>query len=164
MRRTLEFDQIKATGGSMKPRIYIACRFSRKNEAKEIRERLQRLGYIVTSRWLDTEWEEQTEDGTSSAAPPEKREEFAIKDRDDVYDADLILSLTENPKTKSYGRGGRHVEFGMGVALGKRLAIVGQCEHIFHHLPNVRRYDNIQDFIYDLMHTTVFDRIKAAFG
>jgi hypothetical protein len=36
----------------------------------------------------------------------------------------------------------RHTEFGIGLALGKRLILVGEHrEHVFHYLPVVEVYE-----------------------
>jgi hypothetical protein len=38
------------------------------------------------------------------------------------------------------GKGGRHVEYGLALGLGKRLIICGPRENIFHTLPQVEHY------------------------
>lgn len=118
----------------MTMKIYLCARYSRRNELRAVREELQRQGHTVTSRWLDTEWEEKDSAG-SSAAPPEYRHEFAVKDIEDVVAADCLIAFTEPPR--SSGRGGRHVEFGAALALGKRLIVVGCRENLFYHHPRV---------------------------
>jgi nucleoside 2-deoxyribosyltransferase len=56
----------------------------------------------------------------------------------DVLSADSIIAFTEEPR--SDGRGGRHVEFGVAVAMGKRLIVVGPRENAFHCLSEVAVY------------------------
>ena len=48
--------------------------------------------------------------------------------------------MTEKYGTATTG-GGRHVEFGYGLALGKIMICVGEREHVFAHLPSIRFFD-----------------------
>ena len=109
--------------------VYFAARFSRRDELNGYRAELEALGIVVTSRWLATE--------------PRVRFEYSdddwralgLIDQEDVLAADTLVSFTEPPGAG--GNGGRHVELGMALALGRRVILVGQREHIFHHLPEV---------------------------
>jgi hypothetical protein len=111
-------------------KAYLASRYSQREVLKAYREDLRRIGVEVTSRWLDTDW--PFERG-SSATPPEHREKYAVIDMEDIIAADMVISFSANGK----GRGGRHVEFGVGLALKKMMILVGDPEHIFHHHPSV---------------------------
>jgi hypothetical protein len=115
-------------------KIYLASRFSRREQLRSVADELRRLGHVITSRWLETEWVNRPDE--SSAAPPEYREKYAVIDAEDVREADCVISFTEPPGPGS-GRGGRHVEFGLASAWGKRLIVVGYRENLFHHLPGV---------------------------
>lgn len=123
--------------------VYLCARYSRRDELRGVREVLIGLGHKVTSRWLDTEWNETEREGEvySSAAPPERRAEFAVKDMEDIADSCTLIAFTESPR--SGGRGGRHVEFGAALALGLRVIVVGPAENLFHHHPTIERFDNI---------------------
>lgn len=72
-------------------------------------------------------------------------DEAAQEDIDDINSADGIISFTEELKTLTDSRGGRHVEFGYGLALGKRMIIVGWRENVFHHLPGVEFYETWEE-------------------
>ena len=48
-----------------------------------------------------------------------------------------MVSFTEG----GGGKGGRHVEFGLGLAQGKRMIIVGPREHVFHTADGVEQFD-----------------------
>lgn len=115
-------------------KIYLCARYSRRDELKIHRQFLIEHGHTVTSRWLDSPWEEKDATG-SSAAPEAYREEFAVKDLEDVEACDCLIAFTEEPRTN--GRGGRHVEFGAALALKKRIILIGPYENIFHHHPSV---------------------------
>lgn len=122
-------------------KIYLASRYSRRSQLCEIRDELVRMGHVVTSRWLDTEWDRQSPDG-SSAAPPEYRREYAEIDLQDVSAADVVANFTEKPGLANAGRGGRHVEFGYALALGKQVVVIGHRENLFHEHPSVVFFDS----------------------
>lgn len=119
-------------------KIYLAARYSRRDSMRLLRDELVRMGHTVTSRWLETEWANRPDQ--SSAAPPEYREKYAEIDMEDVKAADCVINFTEAPGDSSLG--GRHVEFGLAVAWGKRLVVVGHRENLFHHLPGVEFYES----------------------
>lgn len=111
--------------------IYLASTYGQMHEMRMVAEKLRAAGHTVTSRWIDGD-----EEGLS-------REKAALMDIADVAYSDIIMSFTLPPKTPHTG-GGRHVEFGYGYALGKRMLIVGQIgEHVFHHLPSIEHYENL---------------------
>lgn len=118
-------------------KVFLSSRFSRKGELLHLRTLLQLNGFEVCSRWLDTEWNqtERENEVYSSAAPPDRLEEYSQIDRDDVVNCDVFIGFTESPRSQT--RGGRHVEFGIAVALKKKLIMVGPRENIFHSLPEV---------------------------
>lgn len=113
----------------MKPKvkIYIATLYSRREEMIPYADDLRAHGFEVTSRWVYG-----GEEGLD-------RTDIAMVDLEDVLAADIILSFTSPHGTPTQG-GGRHVEFGIGVASGKVLALVGERENVFHHLPSVKQY------------------------
>jgi hypothetical protein len=60
--------------------------------------------------------------------------QLAAIDREDVERADALLFSTD----VTGGAGGaRHVEFGIGLALGKRIIVVGKAENLFQRLNEV---------------------------
>lgn len=125
-------------------KIYLAGRYGRRQQLREVRKSLVDLGYEVTSSWLDTDFE----GGVGSAhAPPEMREKIALTNLKDLTRADAVVSFTEEPDSTQGKRGGRHVEFGMAVAMNKRLIVIGHRENVFHHLPQVESYPTIWDLI-----------------
>lgn len=107
-------------------KIYIASFFNTRQRLRPIRDELWKLGYEITSTWLD------------ETAKPHgmKLHEFfrklAIKDIAEIYRADILIIDTIDVTP----RGGREVEF--GVALGsfqnKLLYLVGPTRNVFHEL------------------------------
>lgn len=134
--------------------VYLASRYSRREELCGYRSQLQALGYNVKARWLDgqhqisdggqpigEEGEKLVEgdDGSTNIRSAELRAQFAREDYEDVSGASLVISFTEPPRSNA-SRGGRHVEFGIALASGARVVAVGYRENIFHWLPAVEFY------------------------
>jgi hypothetical protein len=109
--------------------VYFAARYSRREELNGYRSELEALGIVVTSRWLATEPRMRSE------YSDEDWRNLGLIDQEDVLAADALVCFTEPPGDG--GSGGRHVELGMALALGRRVIVVGRREHIFHHLPEV---------------------------
>ena len=119
-------------------RIYLASRYSRFRELQEYRAQLEAIGHTVTSRWINGD--HQIDDaGLSAQAKESERIRFAQEDRDDLFGADCIISFTEPPRS-NHSRGGRHVEHGMALALGKKVIVIHYRENIFHCLPEIEFY------------------------
>jgi len=55
------------------------------------------------------------------------------EDGDDVAAAQLLIAFTEAPRSVR-SRGGRHVEYGIALALRKPVWLVGPRENVFHAL------------------------------
>lgn len=126
-------------------KIYIAARFSRRPECNDLAHQLQALGHTITSRWVKPDSDHVMPTGLSKQAADDERRRFALEDYEDVIYCDTMISLMEEPRSNS--RGGRHVEFGMGLALDKRMYIVGPRETVFHHLPKVRHFDTAEELV-----------------
>ncbi len=82
----------------------------------------------------------------------EKRQRFAEEDYQDLCTCAVTISFTEIPRT-STSRGGRHVEFGIALALGQQVWVVGPRENVFHCLPDVKSFDAWEDVMSHLRNT-----------
>ncbi len=114
-------------------KIYLAARYSRREELVGYAEELRAAGHIITSRWLRGRHEHK---GPEALMPLEHRELWALENNEDILSSDCVVSFTE-PEDSPYGRGGRHVEFGLALATGRRLVVVGHRENIFHCVRSV---------------------------
>ncbi|MDD3983954.1 MAG: hypothetical protein PHU54_08445 [Candidatus Omnitrophica bacterium] len=135
-------------------KAYIAARYDRREEMCGYAQQLRELGHTVTSQWLlgthqlhdnahkvdNPEWYHPDEGITMDAAP------FAMEDILDIDAADTLIFFSEPPDVYSK-RGGRHVEYGIALALGIRLVVIGPRENVFHCLPQVERYDNWDEYV-----------------
>lgn len=121
-------------------RIYIAARYDRRFEMLGVAASLMRVGHEVTSRWI-----EGGRGGDSELVA-------GLEDVGDLANADCLVTFTEQPErgVAWAARGGRHVEFGIALACGKRLCVVGPRENVFHHMPSVEVYTTVADLIVGL--------------
>ena len=125
--------------------IYLASRFSRNDEMRGVRDVLVGLGHTVTSRWIDLHGGDQQESAAAEVlnSDPASVAHFGQHDLADIDGADTLISFTG-----SGGKGGRHIEFGYGLARGMRMIVVGPRENIFHTLPQVEHYENWKQLAY----------------
>jgi hypothetical protein len=130
--------------------FYLASRYSRREELCRYRSQLNHIfkaiGWKVQARWLDGEhqWDGKmlevanAYEGGADQIPPEAAR-FAEDDWEDVLAADIVINFTEQPRSPNgFGRGGRHVEYGIALGMGKQVIVVGHRENIFHLLPVVQ--------------------------
>ena len=126
-------------------KVYLAARYSRRQEMLGVRDVLEAFGHEITSRWINSD--HQVDDkGLSVEAEHSERVRFAIEDWKDLQDADWVLNFTEPPRSTN-SRGGRHVELGGALALGKRCIVIGPRENVFHCLPQVELFKTWRDFV-----------------
>lgn len=132
-------------------KIYLAARYSRREELCDYRRQLQDMGHEVQCRWLDGpkqisdtgipigEAGEALIEGSGAEAAI-LRAGMAQDDWEDVVGAEVVINFTETPRSTP-NRGGRHVEFGIALAGGARVLVVGHRENIFHWLPTVEFHE-----------------------
>lgn len=115
-------------------KFYLASRYSRIEEMQAVRADLAAAGHEVTARWVNGNHQVSDDELTTELSA-----QFAHEDAEDLAAADTVISFTESPRCGPT-RGGRHVEFGLALALGKRVIVVGHRENVFHSLPAVEFY------------------------
>lgn len=111
-------------------RIYIAAPYPERKRAVEVGRQLEQMGHQVTSRWL-TIFDQEGHYG-------------AMMDLEDIIACDVLLALNAE-EWRNKGSGGRHIEFGYALALGRSLVILGARTSIFHHLHGVRCIERVED-------------------
>jgi hypothetical protein len=122
--------------------VYLCSRYSRFPEMQKYADQLRGIGFKVSSRWI--EGNHQLQDGVSTQAADEEGKRFALEDWDDLKRAGIVIAFTEPPRGNN-SRGGRHVEYGAALAMGKRCIVIGTRENVFHLLPQVERFDAFED-------------------
>jgi hypothetical protein len=116
-------------------RFYVAARFERQAEARELADELVLSGFRVTSRWLHAP-------GISLDDPAAARL-WAERDLEDLFRADVYLLLSDDIP----GRGGKDFEGGVAYAFRRRIIVVGPPAHVFHYLSNVERLPSVEAFL-----------------
>lgn len=120
-------------------KIYLAGKYSRKQEFLGYAAELVSLGHDVVSSWLWTSLDDPQAKAVELATesiPQEEGEYFAGKDLADLYSADLMIIFTEPARAEGKDRGGRHVEFGYALGMDRDIDIivVGPRENVFYCL------------------------------
>jgi hypothetical protein len=123
-------------------RWYLAASFTRQEEMREFRNALLAAGEEVQARWVTSDDHKMEDQPTDDA-----RARCAIEDLDDIAKSDGIINFTNNVGQGKRNRGGRHAEFGVGLALNKRMVLIGPREHVFHYLPSVEIYSDFDAFM-----------------
>jgi nucleoside 2-deoxyribosyltransferase len=121
-------------------KIYLAAQYSWRDQMKDHAKQLTEAGFVVTSSWL-------RERSPLNVDLNEESDRFlrghAENDLRDITEADIIISFTVSPVTLTK-RGGRHVEFGIGLAQGKQMIVCGPKENIFHYLPEIKQFNTFE--------------------
>lgn len=121
-------------------RVYIAAPWPLRKDAAQLRAQLAVAGIGCTSNWIDVE---------KRTASDVQRIKMAQMDLGDVRDADALVLL--NPDSyENKGTGGRHVEVGYALALGRRVIVFGSISNIFHHLPEVTIINTLEALVEQL--------------
>lgn len=130
------------------PRPYLASPFSRQREMADYAIELRARGIEPCSTWHDR-WEPGDDSQTQFFA------EYAEIDLVDLRGGDSLILFTDTVGR----RGGLHVEFGIALAYGYDLAVVGPRTHIFSHLPSVLQFDS-WNYLIDKLTSTgyIWDR------
>lgn len=123
--------------------VYLAGRYSRKNELRECAKELEACGWFVTSSWLK---EPHNPNAQLKEFDDQALRELAEADLDDIRQAATMVFFAE-PQDVQPPRGGRHVEFGYALAHDLRLVVIGAKENIFHFLSDVTVYPTWKDFV-----------------
>lgn len=139
-------------------RIYLAARYSRREELCGYREQLRTLGHEVCAVWLNGKHQIGRDgnpigdhgetlvesDGGDAVEAALLRQKFAAEDFRDVAMCDLLIAFTE-PTDTTAKRGGRHVEMGIALGMMKRVWVVGHRENLFCWLEDVRFFPDFAD-------------------
>lgn len=145
----------------LRPKVYLAARYSRIDELNGYKADLEALGYQVPARWLLGE--HRMIDGQ----PGPQNEGFAKDDWRDIEQASVFVAFTEDPRTAA-SRGGRHVEFGIALTLREirsrtlatppdaglvpdpdlpwpEIHVVGPKENVFYYLAACQHHESWGD-------------------
>lgn len=101
--------------------VYLAARYSRNEEMRRIRDGLESMGHLVTSRWIDCHAGKFLSSFTTEQLndDPEYCATIAQKDLEDINVADVVI-------------------------------LVGSREHVFHTLPEKQCFQNWDELVTSL--------------
>lgn len=117
-------------------KVYLAAQYHRKHEIASFAQQLRDSGLEVISSWTDEVYSPLAQLGEIGEAD---LREIAERDINEVMRADAVVlfSVSDQEQTR---RNGRMVEFGVGLALDKRMIVCGPRENIFHYITDVEVY------------------------
>lgn len=124
-------------------KVYLAARYSRRDELRALASHFRLAGFMVTSRWLYEDKPLNTQLGDDS---PIFYQETAQVDLDDIDKADTLVFFAEDPHV-GVPRGGRHWECGYAYAKGKRIITIGGPENIFGYLSSILNFPTLNAFL-----------------
>lgn len=122
-------------------RAYLAAAYSRRERIQKVAAYLESKGVEIVSTWLQETYSPTIDIRT---LPGGINQALAEKDIEEIRSCDTLIFFAEEQDAQP-PRGGRHVEFGVALGLGKRVVVVGAKENIFHHLPLVEVIPSITD-------------------
>lgn len=135
----------KPLGGSKITHIkkwYFAGQFARLEELRSKAVSARALAdLIVMSRWLN-----QNPSSGYAGGSADTGRGFAERDLEDIMAADGFLFFAEDP-TIGIPRGGRHIEMGYALAVGKVIEVIGPVENVFHMLEDIVHYTTFEEWL-----------------
>jgi nucleoside 2-deoxyribosyltransferase len=124
-------------------RIYIAAAYSRKFSVQDAAAILEAKGHDVVSTWHQEIYLPTVQ---LKELSPGVLRDLAFRDIKELSDCDTLVFFAE-PQESQPPRGGRHVEFGIALALGKRIIVIGEAENLFHYWPKVEVMDSLDGVV-----------------
>lgn len=124
--------------------IYLCTSFSRRAEMREVRAQILEIrglrgfsNHNVVSSWIDSTHEDPLLKTLYDIEERKKHYIAITRCYNEVKRCDTLIHFTGTVSI------GRHVEWGIAWAMGKRRVIVGPLEHIFHVDPGIHaRFPN----------------------
>ncbi len=123
-------------------KLYVSGTLTLMKKRREDAAVLRGHGFDVTSNWL-------YEPELRVSDPDHEEWELRARANDDVEDitrADAIVLFTEGKSTS----GGRDVEFGIALALRKRLFVIDGGYNVFHRRAEAEHFDDLGQLILKL--------------
>lgn len=145
-------------------KVYLAAPYGSRDTIREYAAQLRRIGFVVTSTWLEEQHEINAgTQGAATALADGQVSQHAYDDLRDVESSDLFVLFTA-ASVGVEGGGGRHVETGYFMA--KRgtahTIVVGEPENIFHRMAVVTRVPDWHEAVIELSSRLVADHAPRA--
>lgn len=114
--------------------IYIASHDQK--EANRIATIVENEGHKITSTWLNENFE------STSKYSIKDRKKIANRDYEDVMKSDVLILISGEQCS-----GGKFVEAGIALGLGKRVIIAGRPENMLMYHPRIEIAKSIPELI-----------------
>lgn len=126
-------------------KIYLASRWGRKEEMKEVAAKIKLMGHEITSEWIDEgSMDQEYNYGGENWNPSEVMANYtARRDFYGINKCSLLVIFTDYSPDGTTG--GRHVEFGAAYVMGKLTIVVGPQTNPFLYLSD-HHFDTEEDF------------------
>ena len=119
-------------------KFYIAAKFKARHRLKAHHQRIESLGLVNVCPWFLLDTDESADDDSLGGYSREESAEMADRDLSAVREADIfIIDTIDQSET-----GGREVELGCALTLGKIILHVGPVRNLFHMHPGVINFTN----------------------
>lgn len=128
---------VQAAPGASVLSVYLAAPYGAREMIRAYADELRGQGIRVTSSWLDEQHDiNPGTQGAAVALSDQQVDQHAQTDIREVRGSDLLVLFTA-AAVGVEGGGGRHVETGIALALGKPVVVVGAPENVFHRTAGV---------------------------
>ncbi len=117
-------------------KFYIAAKFKARHRIKAYNQRIESLGLVNTCPWFLMDTDDSADEDSLGGYSREESAVMADRDLSGVREADIfILDTIDATET-----GGREVELGAALILGKLILHVGPVRNLFHMHPGVHDF------------------------
>lgn len=118
----------------MKPKLYVAGPWARRDEVRAARDQFAAAGFTCTGRWIDSHHQGNLLDDEDVMA------QEAMNDIEDVLNADILVIVNLE---KSEGKA---AETGIALMAQKGIILIGEKTNVFHFL-NFPKVQTIEEAI-----------------
>jgi hypothetical protein len=125
--------------------IYLASSYTNKLHMREIRDKLVKMGYKVTSRWIDEEHDPACVLGDFSDA---ELNVMAERDIADIKDADALVHFSYSENLRGGAIAEQNITIGMRYE-GRdiRTILVGMRQNVHDYLDMIEYFPTEEEFL-----------------
>ena len=117
-------------------KFYIAAKFKARHRIKIHNQRIESLGLANTCPWFLMDTDDSADEDSLGGYSKEESAVMADRDLSAVREADIFIIDTIDVSET----GGREVELGVALILGKVILHVGPIRNLFHMHPGVSHF------------------------
>jgi hypothetical protein len=129
---------------------YVAARWDDRKLAMEAAAQLRDAGIVIHSTWLSPRDDQSMDTLKAEGNIVIEARARALMDVHEIAKSNLFVQLSPEAGFRN-STGGKHVELGIAIALGKTIYIIGQRENVFHYHPSCRLVPTVDAIINSLL-------------